>query len=182
MLQFRVKYMKKKKNNSRKRTWSRHGRTFLKSKLGMSKRQTLFESSACRKTGFREILTWIYKHWSRPQMHNSAFYNPGKVDTVRVICKHAETKTPFSPLGRLAKRLTSISLVLLAGSSFSSKENSFWKLRGAGKIPTVIETGLSCGKPDCLWTDSVSWTEWIWISSSNHPNHKGLLLEHQHLF
>lgn len=78
------------------------------------------------------------------------FKNPGKVDRVRAICKHAEMKTPYSPLGRLAKRLTSISLVLLAGSSFSSKENSFWKLRGAGKIPTVIETGLSCGKLDCL--------------------------------
>lgn len=57
-------------------------------------------------------------------------------------------KKPHSPLGRFAKTLTSMSLVLLAGLSFSSKENSFWKLRGQGKIPTVTETGLSCGKHD----------------------------------
>lgn len=64
-------------------------------------------------------------------------------------------KTAYSPLGRLAKSLTSISFVLLARSSFSSDKKSFWKLWGAGKIPSVIATLLSCGKWDCLCTDSV---------------------------
>lgn len=45
-------------------------------------------------------------------------------------------------MGRLAGRPTSISLVLLGGSSFSSQNNSFWKLKG--KTPTRTETGLSC--------------------------------------
>lgn len=62
-------------------------------------------------------------------------------------------KTAYSPLGRLAKSLTSISFVLLAGSSFSSEKKSFWKLWGAGK--SVIATRLNCGKLDCLCTDSV---------------------------
>ncbi len=74
------------------------------------------------------------------------FKNPGKVGPLQA--GRNKKKNPYSPLGRLAKRLTSISLVLLAGSSFSSKENSFWKLMGAGKTPTVIETGLTCGELD----------------------------------
>lgn len=110
------------------------------------------EDCMCRKTGFRQILTWIHLA-KRLLLHNSDFQKPweswhceGYLQVGRK--KKQNKKNPYSPLGRLAKRLTSISLVLLAGSSFSSKENSFWKLRGAGKIPTVIEMGLSCGKLD----------------------------------
>lgn len=42
-------------------------------------------------------------------------------------------KTAYSPLGSLARSLTSISLELLARSSFSTEKKSFWKLWGAGK-------------------------------------------------
>lgn len=45
-------------------------------------------------------------------------------------------KTAHSPLGSLAKSLTSISLVLLASSSFS-----FWKLWGAGKTQVILQHG-----------------------------------------
>lgn len=68
-------------------------------------------------------------------------------------CRNA--KAAYSPLGRLAKSLTSISLVLLARSSFSTENGSFWKLWGAGKSPSDIIAWLSCGKEVCLWADSV---------------------------
>lgn len=81
----------------------------------------------------------MWEHWQRQGHFQQEFF---------LFFLFFLIKSLHSPLGRLAKRLTSISLVLLAGSSFSSQENSFWKLRGAEKIPTLIETGLSCGKLD----------------------------------
>lgn len=47
-----------------------------------------------------------------------------------------------------------MSLVLFAGSSFSSRENSSWKLRVQNKYQLVIATGPSCGKHRvCLQAD-----------------------------
>lgn len=80
-------------------------------------------------------------------------------------------KTAYSPLGRLAKSLTSISFALLASSSFSSEKKSFWKLWGAGKIPSVIATRLSCGKLGCLCTDSVVECPEQSESSVTHKSH-----------
>lgn len=96
----------------------------------------------------KEISAWTCKD-KLALLHNLLESSVKKLQ----VCRNG--KTAYSPLGRLAKSLTSMSFVLLAGSSFSSEKKSFWKLWGAGKIPSVIATRLNCGKLDCLCTDSV---------------------------